>query len=268
MNSPIPPATETGSPRKSISIRVVGVGGAGLAVLEYLIRGGLPADCFAAVNTNAASLAASAAAEKLHLETRLLQGMGSGGDPDRGRTAARENLPRLKALCEGRDVVFIVAGLGGGAGTGISPVLAAAAKETGALVVAFVMTPFDCEGSRRRHEAAEGLAQIKAAADGLVCLPNQKVFKLIDENTSVLETFEITNQYLADGVRSFWRLLTCHGLINIHFEECANSCATATRRAPSPWPRPSAPAAPVRRPRSCWSIPCSTGARCCRRPTP
>jgi cell division protein FtsZ len=217
--SATPSAPATASPRKSISIKIIGVGGAGLAVLDELIRSGLAADGFAAVNTDAASLAATAAPEKLQLETRLLRGLGSGGDPDRGRTAAQENLPRLKSLCEGLDVIFIIAGLGGGAGTGISPVLARAARETGALVIGFVMTPFDCEGTRRQRLALQGLTELKAAADGLICFPNQKVFKLIDENTSALETFKITNQYLADGVRSFWRLLTCTGLIDIHFDD-------------------------------------------------
>jgi cell division protein FtsZ len=219
MTTQTPTTPVTASPRKNISIKTIGVGGAGLAVLEQLIGSGLAGDGFAAVNTNAASLAVSAAPEKLHLETRLLRGLGSGGDPDRGRTAAQENLPRLKSLCEGMDVIFIIAGLGGGAGTGISPVLARAAKETGALVIGFVTTPFDCEGARRQRLALQGLTDLKAAADGLICFPNQKVFKLIDENTSALETFKLTNEYLADGVRSFWRLLTRTGLIDIHFEE-------------------------------------------------
>ena len=128
----------------------------------------------------------------------------------------------MKAACGGSSVVFIVAGLGGGAGTGISPVLARAAKETGALVLAFVTLPFDCEGHRRQHQAQQGWTEIKSTADGVICLPNQKVFKLIDENTSVLETFKITNALLADGVRGVWRLLTHQGLIEIHF---ADLCA-------------------------------------------
>jgi cell division protein FtsZ len=130
-------------------------------------------------------------------------------------------VPKLKALCEDVDVVFILAGLGGGAGTGISPVLARAAKEAGALVLGFVTTPFACEGSRRQRLAQHGLAELKSSADGVICLPNQKVLKLIDENTSVLETFKITNQLLADGVRGLWRLLTHKGLIEIHFPDLA-----------------------------------------------
>jgi cell division protein FtsZ len=212
------------SPRsqKNIAIKVFGVGGAGVDVVERLIGHGLCPAAAAVLNTDAQSLAASSAGEKLHLETTLLRGLGTGGDPDRGRAVAEEQLPKLKLMCEGADLVFIVAGLGGGAGTGISQVLARAAKQTGALALGFVTTPFDCEGSRRRRLDQEGLDAIKAAADGVICLPNQKIFKLIDENTSVLETFTITNNLLAEGVRGIWRLLTQQGLIPIHFTDlCA-----------------------------------------------
>ena len=207
--------------RKSISVKVFGVGGAGINVMELMLKESLPGVGFVAVNTDAQSLAASSAAEKVHLETQPLRGLGTGGDPDRGRALAEEQLPKLKSLCEGADAVFILAGLGGGAGTGISPVLAGAAKEAGALVLGFVTTPFDCEGGRRQRLAQYGLAELKAAADGVISLPNQKVFKMIDENTSVLETFKITNDLLAAGVRGVWRLLMHKGLIEIHFSDLA-----------------------------------------------
>ena len=208
-------------PRKSISVKVFGVGGAGINVMELMLKESLPGVGFVAVNTDAQSLAASSATEKVHLETQPLRGLGTGGDPDRGHALAEEQLPKLKSLCEGVDVVFILAGLGGGAGTGISPVLAGAAKEAGALVLGFVTTPFDCEGGRRHRLAQYGLAELKAAADGVISLPNQKVFKMIDENTSVLETFKITNDFLAAGVRGVWRLLMHKGLIEIHFSDLA-----------------------------------------------
>jgi cell division protein FtsZ len=209
------------TPKKNISVKVLGVGGAGIAVMELMRKSGLPGASFAAVETNAQSLAASSAAEKVHLETQLLRGLGTGGDPDRGRALAEEQLPRLKSLCEGADVVFILAGLGGGAGTGISPLLARAAIDAGALALGFVTTPFECEGGRRQRVAQHGLAELKSSADGVICLPNQKIFKLIDENTSVLETFKITNHFLADGLRGVWRLLMHRGLIEIHFADLA-----------------------------------------------
>ena len=212
-------AVET--PKKSFSIKVVAVGGAGVNVMELMLKNAPPGVGFVAVNTDAQSLAASSASVRVQLETQLLRGLGTGGDPDQGRALAKEQLPKLKSLCEGADVVFILAGLGGGAGTGISPVLARAAKEAGALVLGFVTTPFACEGSRRQRLAQQGLAELKSSADGVICLPNEKVLKMIDENTSVLETFKITNELLADGVRGIWRLLMRKGLIEIHFPDLA-----------------------------------------------
>jgi len=221
MNStPAQSAIET--PRKETNCRIFGIGTAGLNVIERLIRGGLSSATFVALNTDPHSLAGSPAAQKLQLETSLLSGLGTGGDPERGRVFAEEHLAKLKSLCEGVEVVFLVAGLGGGAGTGIAPVLARAAKETGALVLGFVMLPFDCEGYRRQRLAEHGLEELKAAADAVVCLMNQRVFKLIDQNTSVRETFEITNELLADGIRGVRRLLSQTGPIEIHLSEfCA-----------------------------------------------
>jgi len=136
------------------------------------------------------------------LKQKLLRGLGTGGDPERGHAIAEEQFATLKTACEGAEVVFIVAGLGGGAGSGISPVLARAAKETGALVLAFVTLPFTCEGNRRQQQAIQGLEQLKSVADGVICLPCQKTFKLIDENTSVLDTFRIAGGLLAESIRA------------------------------------------------------------------
>jgi cell division protein FtsZ len=145
--------------------------------------------------------------------------LGSGGDPERGKALAEEHLGRLKAACTGADLVLVVAGLGGGTGTGIMPVLARAAKETGALALALVMTPFDCEGSRRQRLAQQGLQALRQAADGVICMPNQKVFGLLDQHTSVLDTFKMTNELLAQGVSALWRLVSRPGLIDVHFAD-------------------------------------------------
>ncbi|HEX5398298.1 MAG TPA: cell division protein FtsZ [Verrucomicrobiae bacterium] len=213
------PISETAQPP---AIKIFGVGGAGILLLDALNTGEFAGAAFAAINTDAASLAASSASVKIHLETKLLRGLGTGGDPERGRALAEEHFATLKAACEEADVVLIISGLGGGAGSGISPVLARAAKETGALVLAFVTLPFVCEGNRRQHQARQGLDQLKSVADGVICLPNQKTFKLIDDNTSVLDTFRITGSLLVEGVRGIWRLLTRPGLIQIHFDDlCA-----------------------------------------------
>ena len=139
------------------AIRIFGVGGAGVALLDALNAEEFAGAGFAAINTDAASLAASSATVKIHLETKLLRGLGTGGDPERGRALAEEQFSTLKSACDGANVVLIIAGLGGGAGSGISPVLARAAKETGALVLAFVTLPFVCEGNRRQQQAQQGL---------------------------------------------------------------------------------------------------------------
>jgi cell division protein FtsZ len=204
------------------TIKIFGVGGAGVSLLDTLNGEEFSGASFTAINTDAPSLAASAATVKIHLETKLLRGLGTGGDPDRGRAIAEEQFATLKTACEGADVILIIAGLGGGAGSGISPVLARAAKETGSLVLAFVTLPFLCEGNRRQQQAQQSLEQLKSVADGVICLPSQKTFKLIDENTSVLDTFRITGGLLVEGVRGVWQLLTRPGLIQIHFNDlCA-----------------------------------------------
>jgi cell division protein FtsZ len=206
----------------SRTIKIFGVGGAGVSLLDALNGEDFAGADFVAVNTDAPSLAASAATVKIHLETKLLRGLGTGGDPERGRAIAEEQFSTLKTACEGAEVILIIAGLGGGAGSGISPVLARAAKETGALVLAFVTLPFLCEGNRRQQQAQQSLEQLKSVADGVICLPSQKTFKLIDENTSVLDTFRITGGLLVEGVRGVWQLLTRPGLIQIHFDDlCA-----------------------------------------------
>jgi cell division protein FtsZ len=211
-----PPALEAaGAP----VIKIIGVGSAGVGLLEILNNGNFTGATLVAVNTDRASLATSFAPVKVLLEDPELRGLGTGGDAERGKAMADDQFSTLKATCAGANVIFLLAGLGGGAGSGITPVLARAARETGALVLGFVTLPFDCEGSRRREQARLSLEQIKAEADGVVCLPNQKAFKLIDENTSFLETFRISGNLLAEAIRGVWQLMTRPGLIQIHMAD-------------------------------------------------
>ena len=208
-------------------VKIFAVGNAGSTLLGALSAAEFTGAQFTAVNTDAAALAASSATVKINLENKLMRGLGSGGDPDRGRALAEEQFSTLKAACEGANVVFILAGLGGGTGSGVSPVLAKAAHEAGALVLAFVTLPFDCEGNRREAQAQAALEQLKSTADGVICLPSQKIFKLIDENTSLVETFKFTGGFLVEGVRGVWQLLTRPGLIQVHF---ADLCALVRER--------------------------------------
>ena len=233
-----PPAAEVPQTR---TIKIIGVGGAGVIIADAMNSGEFSGAQFAVIDTDAQSLAASTATLKMNLETKLLRGLGTGGDPERGRALAEEQFATLKSACDGADAVLVVAGLGGGAGSGIAPVLARAAKESGALALAFVTQPFVCEGNRRQAQARQSLEQLKSVADGVICLPNQKAFKLIDENTSVLDTFRITGGLLIEGVRGVWQLLTRPGLIQIHFDDlCAlvrdrhSECAFAYVEAAGP----------------------------------
>lgn len=212
------PSTAPVPPRPAPAVRVFGVGDAGLSVLDLLIGGGAPPEAFVGVNTDSAALAASSALEKIQIEAKPARGLGS-GDPDRGRALAEAQGTQFKSRCEGASVVFLVAGLGGAAGTGITPVIARAAKEAGALVLAFVTTPFDCEGTRRQQLAQQGLADLGEVADGVICLPNEKVLKLISEDTTLLSTFKLTGELLADGLRGIWSLVEHKGLIEIHLED-------------------------------------------------
>ncbi len=227
MSDPLENSVENPAARRELCIKVFGVGGAGGNLVNHLAQSGFEGVTLLALNTDARALARVSVAHQLVLGHQVTRGLGAGGDPDRGQAAAEEDLERLKELCTGADMVFIAAGLGGGTGTGASPVLARAAKEAGALVLAFVTLPFECEGARRQRQAQVGLEKLKSAADGVICLPNQKVFKLIDEKTSLLETFHITNELLAQGVRGIGRLLTRTGHINIDF---ADLCAAVRGR--------------------------------------
>jgi cell division protein FtsZ len=215
--SNLPPAAPESSGQPVV--KMFGVGNAGVELLEIFDRAEFAGADFIAINTDAASLAVSTATVKIQLETKLMRGLGTGGDPERGRALAEEHFLTLKSACEGANVILVVAGLGGGAGSGMAPVIARAAKESGALMLAFVTLPFGCEGNRRQQQAQQSLEQLKMVADGVICLPNQKACKTIDENTSVLDTFRITGSLLAESVRGVWRLLTRPGLIQIHFSD-------------------------------------------------
>ena len=202
---------------KILCVKIFGVGNTGVTVTERLVSRELAGVSFIAVNNDKKSLSSSSATEKIQLAARSKD-----DDGRRSRMEAEEHFARFKELCAGADVVFIAAGLGGASGTAVTPVLARAAKEAGALALAFVTLPFDWEGNRRQQHAQRGLEQLTSAADGVICLANQKIAKCVDEKTSVLESFKITNDLLAEGMLGMWRLVAHKGLIEIHF---ADLCA-------------------------------------------
>lgn len=206
--------------KKKISIRVFGMGGAGCNAVNFIAQNKIGSGVdFYGLNTDVQALELCALPNKVVLGAKRSRGLGAGGDPELGRCAAEDDVEKMRVLCKGIDMVFLLVGLGGGTGTGASPILAQVAKESGALVMAVVTLPFEFEGNRRQRQAQLGLQQLKAAADAVICLPNEKLFKLIDEKTSVVEGFKISNELLAQGVRGIWRLLTDAGLINVDFAD-------------------------------------------------
>lgn len=205
--------------QRAARLKVFGVGKAGITILNRLMQTGMPDTTFVAVATDAATLASSTADQKLLLESKRLRGLGTGGDPARGGRAAEENLAELKSLCQQAEIIFVVAGLGGGTGTGVGPVVARVARQAGALVTGFAVLPFACEGEARALNATRGLEGLKTAADGVICLPNNKVLSLIDEGASVTAAFDKAGDLMAEGLRAIWRLIKLEGPIELNFED-------------------------------------------------
>lgn len=212
---------------KPLAVKIIGLGGAGLQVIEPMLQSDLRELAFVAVHTSARALAASNAPCKLLFGTQMIRGLGAGGDPDLGKAAAEEEIASLKSVCEGADLIFIVAGLGGGTATGAAPILARLGKEAGALVLGVVTTPFEFEGARRQQQARLGLQRLKAAADGVLCLSHERMTKLIDPRATALEAFQRINEMLAQGIRGIWQTVTRYGLLNVDF---ADLCAVLRGR--------------------------------------
>jgi cell division protein FtsZ len=216
---------------KELKIKVLGVGGAGGNAVTHLAREPLAGVSFAALNTDAAALAALPIAQRVTLGAQSNRGLGTGGDPERGRATAEEDAAEIRSLCAGADIVILIAGLGGGTGTGASPVIARIARDCKALVLGIALMPFEFEGSRRQNQAAAGLQELRAEADAVICLPNQQLLKLVEAKTPFAEGLARMNGFVADAVRSVWTVISRPGIVPIGF---ANLCAvTQGRRAES-----------------------------------
>jgi cell division protein FtsZ len=199
-------------------VKIIGLGGAGLQAVEHMQRLGLSGAALAAVHTDARLLAQSPLGEKLLLGAEVTRGL-KAGEPEVGRALAEAEAHRLRHLCEGADLVLVVAGLGGNTASGTAPVLARVARENGPLVLALAVLPFDFEGRRRQEQAQAALRLLRTTADAVICLPNQKVAALLDEKTSLPEAMRIVNDLLAQGVGGLLRLLTGEGLIRVDFAD-------------------------------------------------
>ncbi len=201
-------------------IRVMGIGGGGMNALNsMMIDSQVKGVDFVSVNTDAQVLLLSRAQTKIQIGENLTKGLGSGGNPEIGRQAAEESYEKIKELIEGSDMVFITAGMGGGTGTGASPVIARAAKEIGALTVAVVTKPFAFEGTRRMVTAEDGIENIRGMVDTLIIIPNQRILDVVDKKVSLLDAFRVADSVLSQGVQGISDLITIPGLINVDFAD-------------------------------------------------
>jgi cell division protein FtsZ len=200
-------------------IKVIGVGGAGINAVNRMIDAGISQVEFVAVNTDIQALHMSDAPVKIHIGRELTQGLGSGADPDVGRRAAEEGYDQLKQAIRGADMVFVAAGEGGGTGSGAAPIVASIARELGALTVGIVTTPFKFEGTKRRTQADQGVAALRAACDTAIVIPNDRLLEVLDRTTSMLDAFKVADDVLRQGVQGITDLITMPGLINLDFAD-------------------------------------------------
>ena len=200
-------------------IVVFGVGGAGGNAVNNMIDADLMGCDFVVANTDAQALARSKAERRVQMGLSTTQGLGAGADPDVGMRSAEESEGEIVEHLDGANMVFITAGMGGGTGTGAAPVIARAAKEQGILTVAVVTKPFNFEGSRRMKMADAGLAELQKYVDTLIVIPNQNLFRVANERTTMSQAFQLADEVLQSGVRSITDLMVMPGLINLDFAD-------------------------------------------------
>lgn len=201
-------------------IKVIGVGGGGGNAVGSMVEGGHIAGVeFISVNTDAQVLLANPSPTKLQIGEKLTRGLGVGGNPEIGSQAAEESAEKLKELLIDSDMVFVTAGMGGGTGTGASPVIARLAKEIGALTVGIVTKPFAFEGARRSVLAEEGIDRLRKEVDTLIVIPNQRLMDVIDRKMTLLEAFKVADSVLGQAVAGIAEIITTPGLINVDFAD-------------------------------------------------
>ena len=200
-------------------IKVVGVGGGGGNAVTRMFDAQIKGVNFIAINTDAQDLHHVKAQSKLHIGKNLTRGLGAGMNPDIGRQAAEENRDEIQDVLKGADLVFITCGLGGGTGSGASSVIADAAHDVGALVVAVVTKPFHFEGTRRMVGAEEGISNLKDKVDTLLVIPNDKVLLQSDKKITLASAFWACDEVLRQAVQSITDLILFPGIINVNFAD-------------------------------------------------
>ena len=202
---------------RNVAIKLVGIGGAGSNAVDRLKMESLERLQLAVINTDYQALSSSPVQDKVLIGMGSTRGLGAGGDPELGRKAAEDDREKIAAVVKDCDLVFIIAGMGGGTGGGASPIVAEIAAEQGALVIAFVTLPFSFEGGRRLKQAEEGLAALRRACDAVIPLPNDILLQEAADNETVLDSFARADEWIGRGVKSIWSMLSKTGLINVDF---------------------------------------------------
>ncbi|OHE89282.1 MAG: cell division protein FtsZ [Verrucomicrobia bacterium RIFCSPLOWO2_12_FULL_64_8] len=202
---------------RSIAIKLVGVGGAGANAVDRLKMENLERLQLAVINTDSQALGSSPVQDKILIGGTVTRGLGAGGDPELGREAAETDRGKIAAVVKECDLVFLLAGMGGGTGGGAAPVVAEVATEQGALVIAFVTMPFTFEGGRRLKQAEECLGALRRVCDAVIPLPNDMLLQECGENTGVLDAFARADEWIGRGVKSIWAMLFRVGLMNLDF---------------------------------------------------
>lgn len=203
----------------TVSIKVVGVGGAGGNTVNSIIDSGYNFIECIAVNTDAQALINSKADIKIQLGIKSTKGMGTGANPELGKRAAQEDISKVMDELEGSDIVFLAGGMGGGTGSGALPVIARALRESGILSIAVVTKPFEFEGKKRARVAQEAIELLKKEVDTLLIIPNQKLLDVTDKNISMIDAFALINNVLGQSVKGISEIITCPGHINVDFAD-------------------------------------------------
>jgi cell division protein FtsZ len=200
-------------------IKVIGVGGGGGNAVNRMINEGLGGVEFISVNTDNQALMLSKAKTRVRIGDKLTRGLGAGGNPEIGRKAAEESSDDLYEVVRGADMVFIACGMGGGTGTGASPVIAQIAKELGALTIGVVTRPFSFEGPRRQNSAEAGIEALKSQVDTLIVIPNDRLLQIADKRSSLQQAFSLADDVLRQGIQGISELITVPALINLDFAD-------------------------------------------------
>ena len=202
-----------------VNIKVIGVGGAGNNAVNRMREAGVQGVEFVAVNTDLHVLYNSSATHKTQIGEKVTRGMGAGSDPLKGKAAAEESKELIAEALQGRDMVFITAGMGGGTGTGAAPVVAEIAKSMGILTVGIVTKPFGFEGRRKMQTAEAGIEEMKGRVDSLVVIPNERLKHVVDQKITMMNAFIFADDVLRQGVQGISDLIKVPGMVNIDFAD-------------------------------------------------